>query len=110
MSGLAHQRCFNHAQREAVARCPECRRDYCRECVTEHDERLLCAACLRASVPARSLPRRSLARLLRAGQLALGVIAAWFFFYLVGEALVALPTTFHEGALWSASATEPDEK
>jgi len=42
------QRCWNHANREAVCRCPECGRPFCRECVTEHEARLLCAVCLQA--------------------------------------------------------------
>ncbi|MCI0613826.1 rhomboid family protein, partial [bacterium] len=40
---ISKQRCFFHSQREAVVRCPECGRYYCRECVTEHLDRLLCA-------------------------------------------------------------------
>ena len=44
---LAHQRCFNHATREAVARCPECHHFFCRECITEHDDRVLCTGCLK---------------------------------------------------------------
>ena len=47
MQNLAHQRCFNHAVREAVARCPECGQCFCRECITEHDDRVVCAACLK---------------------------------------------------------------
>ena len=43
---LSQQRCFNHTSREAVARCPECGRFFCRECITEHDDRVLCAVCL----------------------------------------------------------------
>jgi late competence protein required for DNA uptake (superfamily II DNA/RNA helicase) len=43
---LSQQRCWTHAQREAVSRCPACARFYCRECVTEHGGRLLCRACL----------------------------------------------------------------
>ncbi|MBT8374528.1 MAG: rhomboid family protein, partial [Deltaproteobacteria bacterium] len=35
MKDLALQRCNNHGQREAVARCPKCRRYFCRECITE---------------------------------------------------------------------------
>ena len=44
MEDLVHQRCFNHMLREAVACCPECRRYFCRECVTEHEDKVLCAA------------------------------------------------------------------
>jgi hypothetical protein len=104
MSALAHQRCFNHAQREAAARCPACGRHYCRECVTEHDDRLLCTACLRATVRRPSLPRRGLTGLTRFARVVFGLFAAWFFFYLVGEILLALPTPFHEGTFWSASS------
>jgi hypothetical protein len=47
MQNLLLQRCFNHGMREAAARCPECGRFYCRECITEHDDRVLCSACLK---------------------------------------------------------------
>lgn len=46
---LLHKRCFNHAEREATARCPVCTRDFCRECVTEHDHRMLCRSCQAAT-------------------------------------------------------------
>lgn len=104
MSTLAQQRCFHHALREAVARCPECRRYYCRECITEHEERLICSSCLRllAAPPERPGWR------LRLGWMAaalvpglLGIIAAWFFFYAIGAMLLSVPTSFHDGSLWS---------
>lgn len=46
-SFLQREKCWNHASREAACRCPLCNRSYCRECVTEHENRFLCAACLR---------------------------------------------------------------
>ncbi len=100
MQSLAAQRCFNHAEREAAARCPECGRCFCRECVAEHDDRMICAACLRKLVRRSSTPRRFLAGLTRVLQCALGILTVWFFFYLVGESLLALPSSFHEGTLW----------
>ena len=42
---ISQARCGNHAGREAVARCPECRGFFCRECITEHEGRLICAQC-----------------------------------------------------------------
>jgi hypothetical protein len=30
----------------------------------------------------------------------LGLIAAWFFFYVVGQMLLSAPSEFHEGTLW----------
>jgi hypothetical protein len=46
------------------------------------------------------LRRRGFARLFRLSQCLLGLVLAWFFFYLVGESLVSLPSSFHEGTLW----------
>lgn len=103
MESLATQRCFNHALREAVARCPQCRHCFCRECVTEHDDRVICAACLARLARTPRQRRPALAGFMHVLQCALGVILLWFFFYLIGEGLLRLPTSFHEGALWKAS-------
>ncbi len=46
MSVISQKRCFNHPEREAAARCLECNRDFCRECVTDHNHRLICTNCL----------------------------------------------------------------
>jgi hypothetical protein len=100
MPNLAYQRCFNHALREAVARCPECKNYFCRECVTEHEDRVLCAACLKKIVKQDSSKRAAFAGLRRIGECALGILLAWFFFFLIGELLLRLPDSFHEGALW----------
>ena len=100
MPVLAHQRCFNHATREAVARCPECSQFFCRECITEHEDRVLCAACLKKLTfgPARSSP--AALKLLRVLPCLAGILIAWFFFFLIGESLLQLPDSFHEGTLW----------
>jgi len=102
MKDLANQRCFNHAQREAVARCPQCRGYFCRECITEHDNRVICAACLGKLARKSALPRRTLAGFGHALQCLLGIVVVWFFFYLIGEGLLSLPTSLHEGTLWKA--------
>jgi hypothetical protein len=100
MSSLAQQRCFNHAQREAVARCPECGHCYCRECITEHDDRVICAACLAKIARGPLAGRRAFAWVAPAGACVLGLFIVWFFVYLIGEALLAIPSAFHEGTLW----------
>lgn len=103
MSALVHERCFNHALREAVARCPECSRSYCRECVTEHEDRVLCAACL-SRVAARERTQHGwLRRLGQATAIGLGVLFALAFFLLLGDWVVSLPDEFHERTLWSAN-------
>jgi hypothetical protein len=100
MHSLIHQRCFNHAAREAAARCPECRHFFCRECITEHDDRVVCTACLRKLTRPPLIKRLAFAKLFRLAQCLLGILLAWFFFFLIGEGLLKLPASFHEGTLW----------
>jgi hypothetical protein len=100
MESLGQQRCLNHATREAVARCPECRQFFCRECITEHDDRVICAACLKQLARGPLAKRPALANLVRVLQCAFGLLLAWFFFHLVAEFLLELPSDFHEGTLW----------
>jgi len=102
MPDLAHQRCFNHASREAVARCPDCRQYFCRECVTEHEDRVVCSVCLKKLTHKSLAQRFALAQVFRLAQCALGFLLAWYFFFLIGEALLKLPDAFHEGTLWKA--------
>ena len=99
---LIHQRCSNHAAREAVARCPECGQHFCRECVTEHEDRLICAPCLRAMTAPATGRRRDLAWLRQGLPSALGVLAAWLFFYWLGKGLLAIPSAFHDANVWSS--------
>jgi len=100
MDRLAHQRCTHHALREAVARCPECQRFYCRECVTEHDERVVCAACLKRLVARTATPRRRLGFIWQWAQVLAGLLLCWLVFYYCGRALLAVPADFHEGTFW----------
>jgi hypothetical protein len=102
MRTLANQRCFNHDAREAAARCPECVRYYCRECVTEHEGKVLCASCLRQRLNPRSASSGVLRTLTQALQWLLGLVLVWFFFFFIGESLAQLPDAFHESVLWSA--------
>jgi hypothetical protein len=100
MSALIHQRCFHHSAREAVARCPECRHFYCRECITEHEDRVICATCLKKlTAPAQSA-RVSFAWMLPFVHLSLGFCLVWLFFYFLGATLLSIPSRFHEGTVW----------
>ena len=97
---LAGQRCLHHAAREAVARCPECRQFYCRECITEHDDRVICSACLKRLVGSPAKTRKGLPLALWPIQVGSGLLVAWFFFYSLGRLLVQLPASFHDGTEW----------
>ncbi|MBI2423086.1 MAG: rhomboid family protein [Candidatus Hydrogenedentes bacterium] len=96
MAALPHKHCENHPHREAVARCPSCGSDYCRECISEHEGRLLCAACLRARFTEVSGAKRSWGGLRRGAEAIFGLVLLWAVFYTAGRSLVATPTASHE--------------
>lgn len=104
MSQLLRRQCFQHPDREAAARCQECQQSFCRECVTEHGERFICAPCLaRLAAPAEPasgrLPwARALAPLAGAGA---GLLVSWIFFYTLGRLLMLLPAAMHQTEIWS---------
>jgi hypothetical protein len=97
---LRQQRCTNHPQREASARCPSCGRFFCRECITEHDDRVLCASCL-AKLAAREKERPAwwawAPRLVLALAAATLIFLALLFF---GSMLLSIPSKFHEQGGW----------
>ena len=95
MTGPAiHHRCRNHEAREAVCRCPECGNSFCRECVTEHDSRLLCAACLhriaRLRQDDRATKGRGIRKLAPALMALAGIVLSWVIFFGAGEALLTI--------------------
>jgi hypothetical protein len=100
MADLTFQRCLNHSAREAVARCPECGQYFCRECVTEHQDRVICAGCLQKLGRGSAGGRVRFQRVLVAGGCLAGVLTAWLCFYAVGRGLLAIPDSFHAGTLW----------
>lgn len=103
MEVLSRQRCVHHPGREAVARCPECGQFFCRECVVEHDDRVICAECLKRMVKAPVKARERFAALLKVAFCVLGFFVAWLFFYETGRLLLLIPTSFHDGTLWRHS-------
>lgn len=93
MTALVHQRCQNHPAREAVSRCPSCKRFFCRECVIDHEGRLSCAGCLaKLSAPAAS--KRNLAGLRWGAAALLGLLLGWMCFYYAGAAMARIPSDF----------------
>lgn len=102
MEALTRQRCLHHPGREAVARCPECGGFFCRECITEHDDRVICATCLRQLARTPEKRRARLGAVRTVVYCAVSVVAAWLFFYETGKALLLIPTSFHDGTLWQS--------
>ena len=101
MQGLIDQRCHYHPQREAAARCPECGRYFCRECITEYAHRVVCTSCLRhvtdSSPGAGRIGVGGLFKVIQAG---LGIFVLWMSFYYFGQVLLTIPASFHEGTIW----------
>lgn len=89
-----------HEFREAVARCPVCRNAYCRECVTEHEGRVICAPCLRIILSTRGAGRRRFLRFFAAALPVAGLLLAWIVFYGVGRVLMSIPASVHDGTAW----------
>jgi hypothetical protein len=87
--------------REAVARCPECTRFYCRECVTEHEDRLLCATCLAKIAEPVTRHRRNFQPVVIFFQSTIGFLILWIVFYYIGQILLSIPAEMHEGTTWA---------
>ena len=98
MSSLAQSRCFQHVSREAVARCPSCERFHCRECVTEHDGRMICRSCLDTLLDAEVKVTGGFFSSIRSWLFAgAGYLLAVYVFYKIGEILLRIPSKFHSG-------------
>jgi hypothetical protein len=56
--------------------------------VTEHDDRVLCAACIRALTSSRKTAVSPfIRRVVAVLPVSIGLLTAWLFFYLVGRSL-----------------------
>ena len=86
--------------REAAARCPECGRFFLRECITQHQYRVVCYAWRKKFVGPPQAKRPAFVKIIRLAQCAAALMLTWFFFFIIGETLLRIPTSFHEGTLW----------
>lgn len=91
---LLDQRCFHHDLREAVAQCPSCKLFFCRECVTEHEGRMICVTCVNALAHDRGKTART-AKARWAVTAIAGLLIAWLVFYYLGLTLARMPSEFH---------------
>jgi uncharacterized paraquat-inducible protein A len=97
---LRQQRCVHHPQREASARCPECGKYYCRECITEHDDRVLCASCLAKLTRAKEKKTRSWTLVPRVALALVAMAVIFVLILLAGNALLSIPSSFHNAGGW----------
>ena len=108
MVNIKSQRCFNHQLREAVACCPKCNRFFCRECITEHEDQVLCASCLKKQIEKPPKSQKSIYAVFNVSAFLLGLLTVWLFFYLIGKGLVYIPSSFHEGTIWQVDHLESE--
>ncbi len=101
---LARALCHNHPAREAAARCVECKRPFCRECVTPLDRRMFCAECYRAKTEKKVRKKRDWFLVSASVQTFFGLLLLWATFYFIGKLLLDIPSSFHEGAVWEKIA------
>ncbi|HTZ18365.1 MAG TPA: hypothetical protein VMB78_07985 [Dissulfurispiraceae bacterium] len=102
MRDISGRRCGNHPTREAVALCTGCGRSFCRECITEHDDKMFCASCLEKFRQTSSSRSFNLRDLFTAGTALAGVFITWLAFYYFARILISIPTPFHDGTIWQA--------
>jgi hypothetical protein len=112
MAGIElQQRCWNHEAREAACRCPACGRNYCRECVSEHEGRLLCAACLSGVTAGREPSGGRWRKLAPAAMIAAAILLAWLTYWVAGESVMSVIRRMEEeprsGAGAFASQPQP---
>ncbi len=96
---LRFNRCANHAAREAVARCPSCKKDFCRECITEHKRKMLCTNCLKKLMEKKSGARNKLGMFCVVMFFCFGMFVAFYYFFAIANFLTRIPDKFHDGEL-----------
>ncbi|MCP3921761.1 MAG: rhomboid family protein [Desulfobacterales bacterium] len=97
---ISSSKCHNHLQREAVAVCLKCGRFYCRECVTEHNDQVICSSCLMVKDEPIFKKFKLRKPFIYSLLFCIGIFSAWIFFFYIGDMLLSLPSDFHDGTIW----------
>lgn len=103
VASAPRRRCARHEEREAVGRCTECGGGFCRECLTEHDDRLYCGPCFALKIGGgrKAAARKTdWSRWKTAAMLAGSLGCAVAGFYFLGRTLAAIPPDWHDGTIW----------
>ena len=93
---LKHRRCLNHAEREASARCPICKNDFCRECITEHKGKMLCVNCLKESTKKKKNHKKLFTPIFYTLLLALTLIIIFLCFVSMGREIAFREISKHD--------------
>jgi hypothetical protein len=89
-------------QREAVASCPSCQHHYCRECITEHEDIIVCRHCLASQIDLQPKePSPFISYSLGFVEMSVGLVillsSIYFYCFLFSQA----PKDFHDGEIWT---------
>ncbi len=95
---IGQRRCFHHIGREAAGRCTVCRRDFCAECVTAHDDRLVCARCLDTLAVGRPVGTGGGKWVAAFAGTAALLLVGWCLFFLLLRAIAAMPVAVQDAA------------
>lgn len=94
MESILKKRCYNHSEREAVGLCRECGSFYCRECITEHDDRLICSDCLKKTRRSVLTKNKYSGKFIFGLQCVTGFFVSWIFFYYSGKMVIFISDLF----------------
>jgi hypothetical protein len=95
-TSFSAKRCYNHGDREVVAKCTHCGHFFCRECISEYLDRITCAACIRSLQSSEESGAIRASRLLIAGKLLLSLLICYLAFFTLAQLLCAIPHQFHD--------------
>jgi hypothetical protein len=94
---LRSLRCANHSNREAAARCQECKRHFCRECITSYKDKMLCKSCLDGKnndAVKKKESKHIIATILLLLIFSGSFFLNWLFFLWFGKILASIPDKF----------------
>ncbi len=98
---LSRSRCYNHPTREAVALCTVTGKPFCRECIVEHEGRMVSAEVVAGLLKKKDGPTRVWWKTpFQWCATALSFLLLCYGFYLLGRILLQIPARFHEGNYW----------
>lgn len=98
---ILHRDCQNHRGREAAAFCADCRKPFCRECVIEHEDQVLCALCVSSRAPDKPAKKFSVLQAFIPLASLISFFLLWLLFYGLAYLLILIPATFHDGLFWN---------
>jgi hypothetical protein len=101
---IEKKHCYNHQEREPVAKCPECGNYFCWECITEFEYRVLCAECIKKKSVKKTEKPGGVDVFFRLIFIPLkvitGIIITWAVFFVLAQGLILIPDNFHSGRIF----------